>query len=295
MKNSNNKAAVFILLGQSNAVGHALPMTEEDKVKVPMKNVFGLSRNPNQSFYHDELFWSGYTSAGMNLGEEQDNTYSVANCLAKSWQKEIDSGNPRDLPDLFIVHIAIGAQGVTQKYMWNPDYEKKLVPGSLGTVDISLFPFTAHILSLVKESILKMKKIPEVIGLHWRGGEEDVTVPEDLLKKDLKETYIRIFDGFNSALREKTKICLHKLANTQQCARLDPTGEYSKNLQYINEVFSSLSDENENITVFDVTKTPYFVPDIEGNGIFKGDLVHFTRQVNEWVADEIICQYVSEH
>jgi hypothetical protein len=36
----NNKAAVFILLGQSNAVGHALPMCEKDKILIPMKNVF---------------------------------------------------------------------------------------------------------------------------------------------------------------------------------------------------------------------------------------------------------------
>lgn len=31
------KAAVFILLGQSNAVGHGLPMDEQDKISVPLK------------------------------------------------------------------------------------------------------------------------------------------------------------------------------------------------------------------------------------------------------------------
>lgn len=76
-------------------------------------------------FDNKELKWSGYTSFGMNLAEEQDNTYSLANCLAKLWQDEIDSGNKRNLPDLYIVHIAIGAQGVTEGYMWNLDYEKK--------------------------------------------------------------------------------------------------------------------------------------------------------------------------
>ena len=44
------------------------------------------------------------------------------------WQREIDNGN--DLPDLYIVHIAIGAEGITyknlpdgktRKYMWNPN------------------------------------------------------------------------------------------------------------------------------------------------------------------------------
>ena len=77
------KAAVFIILGQSNAVGHALPMKEEDKIPSPLKNVFGLDRKDNQSFDNKALVWSGYTSFGMNLAEEQDNTYSVTNCLAR--------------------------------------------------------------------------------------------------------------------------------------------------------------------------------------------------------------------
>ena len=94
------KNAVFILLGQSNAVGHNLPMEEQDKRLVPMENVFGLSRNENQSFDIDHLTWSGYTSFGMNLAEQQDHTYSVANCLAALWQKHIDEGNLCRLPDL---------------------------------------------------------------------------------------------------------------------------------------------------------------------------------------------------
>lgn len=138
------------MLGQSNAVGHTIPMRDEDKIINPMKNVFGLSRENNQSFENKRLRWSGYTSFGMNLAEEQYNTYSLANCLAKLWQDEIDSRNKRNLSDLYIVHIAIGAQGVTDEYMWNPNYEKKLIPGRLGMVDIALTLFTNHILSLLK-------------------------------------------------------------------------------------------------------------------------------------------------
>ena len=152
----SKKAAVFILLGQSNAVGHGVPMREEDKILTPMQNVFGLSRDDNQRLDLDQLAWSGYVSYGMNLAEEQDNTYSVANCLAASWQKHIDSGNALGLPDLYIVQIAIGAQGVTDGYMWHPDREKKLVPGKLGTVDISLFPFCEHIFGLLDDSFVKM-------------------------------------------------------------------------------------------------------------------------------------------
>ena len=49
------KAAVFILLGQSNAVGHGIPMREEDVINAPLKNVFGLNRENNQSFDNADL------------------------------------------------------------------------------------------------------------------------------------------------------------------------------------------------------------------------------------------------
>lgn len=44
------KEAVFILLGQSNAVGPNLPMREEDIIKTPLKNVYGLTREKKSIF-----------------------------------------------------------------------------------------------------------------------------------------------------------------------------------------------------------------------------------------------------
>ena len=153
------KAAVFILLGQSNAVGHGISMKEEEQIHVPMKNVFGLHREQNQSFHNAALRWQGYTSCGMNLAEQQDETWSVANCLAREWQAHIDAGNAAGLPDLYIVHIAIGAQGVTEEYMWHPAREEKLIPGKLGEVDISLFPYCRHIFSLLDASFRELEKV----------------------------------------------------------------------------------------------------------------------------------------
>jgi hypothetical protein len=151
-------------------------MKEEDKILSPLKNVFGLARKDNQSFDNKELIWSGYTSFGMNLAEEQDNSYSIPNCLAALWQKHIDDGNELKLPDLYIIQIAIGAQGVSEKYMWHPDREKKLIPGKLADVDISLFPFSEHVFSLLDEGLKRKDLDYEIIGLHWRGGENDVAV-----------------------------------------------------------------------------------------------------------------------
>lgn len=53
------KVAVFMLFGQSNATGHAVPMEKEDIVDLPLKNVFGLNRNPNQSYDNEEVIFSG--------------------------------------------------------------------------------------------------------------------------------------------------------------------------------------------------------------------------------------------
>lgn len=287
----NDSAAVFVLLGQSNAVGHALPMCEKDRIIKPMKNVFGLSRKYNQSFDNLQLLWSGYTSFDMNLAEEQDNTYSVANCLARLWQDEINTGNRNNLPDLYIVHIAIGAQGITDGYMWSPNYEKKLIPGKLGTVDISLTPFTNHILSLLKESFDREGKAFDVIGIHWRGSENDALATWEVLLSKGKNIHNELFRGFCKSIGRNVPIILHMRASAQRCAEKDPRGEMLKKMNYINTIFEELSMENENISVFDVRKCPYYMPDVRGNGIFLEDLVHYTAKTNWWVAEQIINNY----
>ncbi len=288
------KAAVFILLGQSNAVGHGVPMKETDKIITPLKNVFGLNRKLNQTYDNDTLLWSGYKSEGMNLGEEQDHTYSVANALAKQWQAEIDSGNKSNLPDLHIVHIAIGAQGVSSGYMWNPEYEKKLFPGVLDVVDISLFSFTVHVLSLLEKSLNEIGKTADDIRIHWRGGENDIEIKQEILDATLKKNYQKLFNGFYEALDDKVFTSLHKIVCHDRCLDLDPSGESLKRMAYINEIFEQLCLENANIELFDVTKVPLFIPDIRGNGIFIDDVVHFTPEVNCWVAGRILEEYKSK-
>lgn len=286
----NKKAAVFIILGQSNAVGHGIPMVEKDKIITPLKNVFGLSRENNQSFDNNELKWSGYTSFAMNLAEEQDHTYSIPNCLAFLWQKHIDQGNKLNLPDLYIVQIAIGAQGVTEEYMWHPDREQKLTPGKLGTVDISLFPFTNHIFSLLDDSFKKSNIEYEIIGLHWRGGENDVTATSEYLLNNLKNIYVRIFESFNLVLNNPP-IVLHKLVCRDRMNNVDPSGKRLEKMLFINQVFAQLESEYKNISIFDPSTFPQFIPNIHGNGMFIEDAVHFTPEVNKWVAQNIFRKY----
>ena len=289
---NRNKAAVFILLGQSNAVGHGIPMCEEDVIRRPLKNVFGLSREKNQSYDITELAWSGYTSFGMNLAEEQDNTYSLANCLASLWQRHIDDGNLYALPDLYIIQIAIGAQGVTEEYMWYPERAPRLVPGKLFEVDISLFPFSTHIFSLLDPGFSKMGKEYEIIGLHWRGGENDVTASASDLSERLEPIYRTIFDAWNALLRHPP-IVLHKIVCPDRMNELDASGAYLQNMHCINDVFDRLVQGYENVSLFDPRTAPQYVPDIRANGLFIEDAVHFTPEVNAWIAQEILKQYAN--
>jgi len=286
----NKKATVFILLGQSNAVGYGIFMSEEDKIKEPLKNVFGLNRNPNQSFDNDKLYWSGYTSSGMNLGETHDDTYSVANCLATLWQKEIDNGV--NLPDLYIVHIAVGAQGVAEKkFMWHPEHDKVLKPGVLSEVNIALLPFTEHILSLLPESIKNEGKELEIMGLHWRGGEQDTLVPVEHLQKVLKDLYISMFDKFYKAVGQKFPVVLHNITHEEVSAKNKATESF----HYINEIYAELGRENDNMEIFEVRKAPFYTESVYERGIFEADAVHYSAKTNKWVAEQIMKEYKSQN
>ena len=287
---SMKKAAVFILLGQSNAVGHRIPMTEEDKITVPLKNVFGLHREPNQSFDITELIWSGYTSAGMNLAETQDDTYSVANCLASKWQAAIDGG--ASLPDLYIVQIAIGAQGITKDYMWYPQREKKLIPGKLWTVDISLYPFTTHILSLLPESLRSRGVEPEYVGIHWRGCENDMRIVGDQPDTPFRDIFTELLSGFRKALKADPPIVIHRLIFSERAIETNPTGTSNIGMDIINQVFDAMAAENPKITIFDPRNAPHYILDERQHGILMQDAVHFNAKTNQWVAECILNEYM---
>lgn len=285
----NNKAAVFILMGQSNAVGYATLMPEAERMAKPLKNVFGLTRKNNLSYDNKELIWTGYTSHETILGEENDHTYSISNCLARFWQDEIDSGH--SLPDLYIVNISIGAQGITSDYMWNPHRKPKLVPGPLGTVDISLCPFAAHILSLIKSSFEKIGKNYEIIGLHWRGGENDITVPKPELEKVLKSLYLELFQTFYDSLGEIPPVILHKIICAERALDLDPSGAQLESMYCIDRIFQELEYEHQNIRIFDVRNAPHYTPHTRQYGIFLDDVVHYTPETNQWVSKKIMESY----
>lgn len=282
------KIAVFMLFGQSNAVGHAMPMEKCDYIAEPLNNVFGLHRRDNQSYDITELKFSGYTSFGMNLAETQDNTYSVANCLARRWQDEIDAGAL--LPDLYIIHIAIGSQGLFD--MWHPDREKVMMPGVLGRVNISMYPLATLVLSLFNKYCRDNGLSPDFVGMHWRGGEQEFRRSKDeLISLGIKDMYIRFFNGLRTALGYETPIILHKMPYKAVLMKDDPTGGLLDSMYYINSVFEELCAELNGVSMFDVTRAPFYDEGQWDFGIYRWDLIHYLGKTNDWVASEILKEY----
>lgn len=286
------KVAIFMLFGQSNAVGHAMPMEEKDIISQPLKNVFGLNREPNQAFGLNELAFSGYTSFGMNLAETQDNTYSVANCLARAWQDDIDAGV--NLPDLYIIHIAIGSQGITG--MWDPDREPVLVPGKLGECNVSMYPLAIQTLTLLKKHLDANQLEADYVGIHWRGGEQETDYPVSKLKEFLKDTYLRIFNGMRGAILADAPIVLHRFPFDKVMGNRDKEdgGTRLESMHYINDTFYALANEMPNASVFDVRSCPLYDEYAWDCNIFRWDLIHYQGRVNDWVAKEILNSYKLE-
>ncbi len=275
---ADTKAAVLFINGQSNAHAHQQLLGENDIIKKPLRNVFSLDRDPNQSFDINDVIWSGFESSGKNLGETQDNTANLAYFFAKRWQSEIDSG--KDLPDLYIVQISIGSQGIING-MWNRDKEKIIKPGILGQVDISLLPFALHINRLVIKNLRNAGKNPEVIGWHWIGSEQEIW-HEAYLREDFSKRYDFHFDSMIESMGGEVPLYLYKICVRPACEKFDLPGEAE---DYINAEIVRQAKRLDG-KIVDARFSPYWdEEDNETHGIFAPDRGHYLAKVQNWFAD----------
>ena len=281
----DTKAAVIFINGQSNATAHHQFLAEEDRVYEPMKNVFSLDRNPNQSFDITDVTWSGWTSMGKNLGESQDHTASLAYFLAKKWQAAIDAGKP--LPDLYIVQISIGSQGIING-MWNRDKEKILKPGVGAEVNISLLPLALHINKLVMKNLTDAGKNPEVIGWHWIGCSQEIW-NEAYLRDDFRERYDYHFDKMRESMGGDIPTYLYKVCVRAGCDRygLPLESEDIINAEIVRQAGrfgAKLVDPRES-PFWDESDSMYY-------GIFAEDRAHYLPFIQEWFADRFFNEVI---
>ena len=271
------KAAVLYVSGQSNAHAHAQAMASEDRITEPLKNVFSLDRDPNQSFDITDVVWSGFTTEGKNLGETQDHTYSLASFLAKRWQAAIDAG--QKLPDLYIVQISIGSQGIING-MWNPDKERVLKPGKLGVADIALFDLARHIYPLVRRNLEVAGKEPVAIGWHWLGCEQEVW-NEVFRREDLQERYDAFFDAMMEAIGMPCPLYLYQL-NIQEFCRKYQIDEAAVDL--INAAMQKQCERFPDTTFVTMDQCPRWDPEEIRKGIYAPDGGHYLAKTQEWFA-----------
>ena len=277
----DTKAAVLFISGQSNATAHQQFLAEEDKILTPLKNVFGLDRDPNQSLDITDVVWSGWTSGGKNLGETQDHTASLAYFVAKKWQAAIDSG--KELPDLYIVQLSIGSQGIING-MWNRDKEPIVKPGILGEADISLLPLALHIQKLAMKNLRDAGKNPEVIGWHWLGCEQEVWY-EAYLREDFKERYDYHFDVMRESMGGDIPIYLYKVLVRGGLERFNLPLEAE---DYINDEITRQA-KRLGAKLNDVRNSPYWDEnDKLYYGVLASDRAHNLPFVQEWIADEFL-------
>lgn len=268
-------AAVLFISGQSNSYGHDQFMSGDERITVPLPNVFTLGRDMNQKPDIGEVIWSGYTTSGNNIGTEQDHTYCLGYFTAKLWQDAIDRGI--SLPDLYIIQIGVGAQGI-MKGMWNKHSAQPFAG------DILLFPFAVRIFSLAMAGLRRCFSDPRVIGWHWFGSEDDACF--DFEDEELNQAYDDFFDSMLAAIGCECGAWFYKIVSYHRGIAIP---EYTP--ERIDRVNAALRRQSRRLPgcqwvgidksgIWDRTKTDY--------GVFAGDYVHYGRQAHRWFAEHFL-------
>lgn len=284
MSTVDERVAVLFISGQSNAHGHGQRMTERDYINEPLRNVFSLDRNPNQSLDITDVVWSGFTTEGKNLGETQDNTYNFAYFFAKLWQGAIDRGET--LPDLYIVQMSVGSQGIING-MWNPDKEKVLVPGTHLTSDISLFPFALHVNKLVMSNLKNSGKEPLPIGWHWLGSEQDV-LEGGFDREDFESRYDYFFDEMLRAIGEPCPLYLYKVYLERFCHVNNFT---DLGIPVVNRALERQCIRHNGRFIL-AEECPYWDETDVHKGIYDVDDGHYLGKMQEWFAERFYAEII---
>lgn len=277
------EAAVLFISGQSNAHAHGQKLAEQDWITEPLKNVFTLDREPNQAYDLTDVVWSGFTTAGKNLGETQDHTASLGYHFAKLWQSAIDGG--AQLPDLYIVQISIGSQGIING-MWNRDKEKVLIPGPLGTVNIALFPLALQINRLVMQNLRNSGKNPQVIGWHWLGCEQEIW-HEAYKQADCQERYDYFFDSIIASIGGSFPVYLYETYLEKACARFEIPLEAAAG---VNAAIYRQAERLNNAVLVRAKDSPYWDENVPHWGIFAPDNGHYLSVVQQWYAERFFAE-----
>lgn len=281
----NADAAILYIMGQSNAHAHEQMLSGQERIDTPLKNVHTLHCDENQSFDNDHAVWSGFTTAGYNLGETQDHTASLACYTAKAWQAAMDSG--RQLPDLYIVQISIGGEGLFAGVddrltgMWSMDKPQTMKPGPLSEVDISLYPMALHTIRLVRKDLESRFRAVCQLGLHWIGSEQD-TLEGICRIAGFDESYDHFFDELTQAAGADCPLVLYRLV----CARREKVTQ--QGIAAVNAMFERQCRRYPSAYLVSAEDCPFYDPAAPFFGIFAPDNVHYLAKTQRWFSDQLL-------
>ncbi|MBE6723721.1 MAG: hypothetical protein E7576_00785 [Ruminococcaceae bacterium] len=273
-----SKAPVLLVFGQSNAHASGVRLPENERILSPLSRVLTLPRAENQFYSPAAVIWRGYTTEDTNLGECQDHTDCFPTAYARLWE---DNAGSLGLPDLYVIRISIGAQGVTEGYMWHPLHPRRLIPGPRGVADLALFPFSCDVIRRAFDDLRSRGLEPVVTGLHWFGTEEETGVPTQRL--DVLPVLHRVLiRGWREAAGCKVPVILYKLRCVERSAAM---GEDPRCIETINASFARLAEEEKDVFAADPRDCPLYDPsDPINNGLY-ADGVHLSGPVNRWLAE----------
>ncbi|MED7948812.1 galactose-binding domain-containing protein [Streptomyces sp. BE303] len=278
-----NDAPVLIVLGQSNAEGWGAPLDAADSAKCQSLNrVKGLNRTNNRVAGATSATWSQYTCVGNNLGQEHVGglNYNVASATALRWQRATEGGTT--LPDLNVIHIAWGSQGIQDT---DTDYgpNTRWWPGRDPSDVEALFPLAMNTITNGLRALQAAGKQPRVIGIHWNQWEAEAGNASTISTSHIQQAFLKVFDPLRTITGDtaapfflyRPRSKAYNLASTEHATQaltvISASGPY-KLLDAANATSAA------GTPLYQPTNAPNF-------GIFT-DTKHYSADVHKWFADQ---------
>ncbi|MEQ1964849.1 hypothetical protein ABLB69_17120 [Xenorhabdus khoisanae] len=276
-----NDAPLFIVLGQSNSYGHGTELPPHERIIQSLSNVFTLSLPEVYDINFSTINWTGLTSFGnANIGApaglprgNQDHPYNAANRFAKFWQIHINQGNALGLPDLYVILMGWGGQGM---YLDNPPDNRWAPERNPQDVE-SLYPRAIRTLRLAVQSLHKMGKNPRILAIHWNQWEAETEILAAAKASEMNFT--RIITGISDTIG--SRYIPWRLYYPLSVA-FDPL-----NTSYVNEAIEDIiAADPKYRTLIDARNSPNYTGIASDYGVFLHDEMHYDGTTQTWFAQQ---------
>ena len=338
----HDEVAVLFVMGQSNSAGlNGLPtdltLTGASGAGagtggMPAPNVWGIRNDgwsniagnadgsgapftqPISAIDHVSwVNWSDSTSSDMNLGY-YGGSGNAANFAAYAWQSAINAGEP--LPDLYIIHIGWGSQGVDVAddafsgccgwtvhgvNLWQPLLDASKTP------TYALAPFARRMMYLGLKQILATGKKPRILGLEWNQWEAEAAPLNSsgnaTTIRRAPQNYAYLFSSFFAAVGSTFPVLIVKPLSTAYDNVTNAVAPYNPAaLASMQKVFGGFVDANPRIFSFaDASQSPDWNGQPPSFGIFQGGTlgggdgsVHYNLDTQKWFGEQALASCLGQ-